>query len=40
LDGGGIVADDADIEHGPVILTDDGGENQREFSGNAPGRLA
>jgi hypothetical protein len=32
LDGGGVFADDADIEHGGATLTGDGGWNQREFS--------
>ena len=35
LDGGGVVADDADVEHGGTTLTGDGGRNQREFSPNA-----
>jgi hypothetical protein len=32
LDGGGVFADDADVEHGAATLTGDGGGNQREFS--------
>jgi hypothetical protein len=32
LNGGGIFADDADVEHGGAILAGDGGRNQREFS--------
>ena len=31
LNGGGVVAEDADIEHGGATLTGDGVENQREF---------
>jgi hypothetical protein len=32
LNGGGVFADDADVEHGAATLAGDGGRNQREFS--------
>ena len=35
LNGGGVFADKADIEHGGGTFTGDGVENQREFSPNA-----
>jgi hypothetical protein len=31
LDGGGVIADDADVEHGGETLTGDGVENQPNF---------